>query len=437
MGAALKRTRIARRTATVVILLIISISVVSIYFWPDTIKLVNAYDQIFKIVGFGVGPALAILGFVWGLIDKAELTDQAEKLGQAKEAASVAESHAEAAKKEVEEKQKRIASLENDLTSIANSSRLWKLRTNDPFAEYRGWKYDPLGAKVVTFALFKGGVGKTHLVANFAAYISEKQQKPVLLLDLDYQGSLSVIMMLAAGIEPTNSKIDALFDENADLKTLNSAKIHLAGRGTDTALNKGHGLSRAWLVPASYTLAEVESQLLVDRVMKGRSELDERYRLAHLLLHPDVRREFGAIVLDTPPRMTLGTVNAFVASHFYVVPTILDQVSSEAIGPFLAQVERLKHDLDVELRSAGVVPMMTRQAHISDTEERVLQQITSTVVEATNEVADIVIKNNLPRRVQVTNESDLGYFLSDNNGGLKRFYDPVFDKIWQRMHNFA
>ncbi|MEO1610465.1 MAG: ParA family protein, partial [Pseudomonadota bacterium] len=337
----------------------------------------------------------------------------------------------------ISDTEERIASLENDLTSIANSSRLWKLRTNDPFAEYRGWKYDPLGAKVVTFALFKGGVGKTHLAANFAAYISEKQQKPVLLLDLDYQGSLSVIMMLAAGIEPANSKIDALFDENADLTTLNSAKIHLAGRGTDTALNKGHGLSRAWLVPASYTLAEVEGQLLVDRVMKGRSELDERYRLAHLLLHPDVRREFGAIVLDTPPRMTLGTVNAFVASHFYVVPTILDQVSSEAIGPFLAQVERLKHDLDVELRSAGVVPMMTRQTHISDTEERILQQITSTVVEVTNEAADIVIKDNLPRKVQVTNESDLGYFLSDNSGSLKRFYDPVFDKIWQRMHNFA
>lgn len=436
-GLLVKRTQLARRTASVALVFLAGIFSVAIYFWPETVKLVKAYDEIFKIIGLGVGPLLAILSFFWGRIDKAELVDLGEQLGQAREAAAQAHREADFAKREVDKREQRIASLEHDLTTIADSSRLWKLRKNEPFPEYRGWKYDPVGAKVVTFGLFKGGVGKTHLAANFAAYVSEKQQKPVLLVDLDYQGSLSVMMTLAAGLEPTGSHVDDLFSESADLAKLNAKKLHLAGQGDLTVLNRGRGLSRAWLVPASYTLAEVESRLLVNRVMRERPSLDERYRLAHLLLHPSVRRDFAMIVLDTPPRMTLGTVNAFVASHFYVVPAMLDRVSSEAVGPFLTQVEGLKRDLELDLRIGAIVPTMTREAALTTKEHEFLRQIKETAQEILGAADDILTEGSIPRRASITNEPDLGYFLSDGVGGLNRFYDSVFDQIWQRMHTSA
>jgi cellulose biosynthesis protein BcsQ len=189
-------------------------------------------------------------------------------------------------------------------------------------------------------------------------------------------------------------------------------------------------------VPASYTLAEIESRLLVEKVMKDPTSLDERYRLAHLLLHPHVRREFAAIILDTPPRMTLGTVNALVASHFYVVPAMLDRVSSEAVAPFLTQVEGLKRDLELDLRLAAIAPTMTRQAEMSSSEKRYLQQIEATAEEIVGKPGS-TLALNVPRRAQITNEEDLGYFLSDDNGPLSRFYNPVFDEIWRRMHNPA
>lgn len=52
---------------------------------------------------------------------------------------------------------------------------------------------------IITVAAMKGGVGKTTLTANLAAYL-DRQNKRVLLIDLDYQGSLSHMLTSAANI---------------------------------------------------------------------------------------------------------------------------------------------------------------------------------------------------------------------------------------------
>jgi len=389
----------------------------------------------FKLVGLGIGPLLALLGFVWGLVDKAELRFLTRELGKAEEKAAASERDAQAAKSEFDAKEKRIEALQKDLTVIADAGKLWQLRPNAPFPNYRGWKHDPRGAKVVTIGLFKGGIGKTHLAANFAAYVSERRQKPVLLIDLDYQGSLSSMIMPAAGLDPKGSAVDPLFSVDANLAVLSQARVHLARHGDATALNRGAGLSRAWLVPADYTLAEVESRLLVERVIDNRDALDERYRLAHLLLNPDVRRDYELIIFDTPPRMTLGTVNALVASHCFVMPVLLDRVSSEAVRPFVTQVELLKRDLDLDLRFAGAVATLTRESdRLAGREPEVWENVGTTLGDVYPNVDKPCVSQHVPRKAAITNSGDLGYFLSDDTGSLsERFYDAVFDELWDRI----
>lgn len=430
----MRGVQLARRVAWFATFLVAALLLVLLLFRAQAAQLTEDHAGELKLVGLVIGPILAVLGFFWGVVDKYELKELAEQLGFARKAQEDAGDEVRKARDELEVKRARIESLQTDLTTIADSGRLWKLRRNDPFPEYRGWKFDPEGAKVVTIGLFKGGVGKSHLAANFAAYVSERRQKPVLIVDLDYQGSLSAMMLTAAGIEPVGSSVDALFAEDADLATLSSKSIQLASNGSSTALNNGLGLSRAWLVPADYTLAEVESRLLVNRVIHNTSKLDERYRLAHLLLNPHVRRQYSLIIIDTPPRMTLGTVNALVASHHYIVPTILDRVSSEAVRPYLTQVETLKADLALNLELAGIVATMTRQSELTGSEPRFGSQVRETVKDVVGSDLDPMIARNLPRRVQVTTSDDLGYFLRDANGPLRsQFYDPIFDELWTRI----
>jgi hypothetical protein len=63
-----------------------------------------------------------------------------------------------------------------------------------PVATHRG------GTPIVAVVNMKGGVGKTTLTANLAAYYQEKSDKPVLIIDFDYQGSLTDTVSGQAGL---------------------------------------------------------------------------------------------------------------------------------------------------------------------------------------------------------------------------------------------
>lgn len=165
--------------------------------------------------------------------------------------------------------------------------------------------WDPSGARIITIGSLKGGVGKTTLAANFAAYVSETLEENVLLIDLDFQGSLSNMLMLAIEREDVPSNVDKLFEPNANLITLEEANVHLAKK-----------LKRGWLVPANYGFAQVENRLLLSWLLQSDGGVDVRHRLANVLLRSEIGRSYKFIVLDMPPRMTLGTVNALVTSHY-------------------------------------------------------------------------------------------------------------------------
>ena len=270
------RTELTRRWATVATVAIVIVGIVALLNWEFTSGVITAYETFFKLIGYIVAPSLAYLGFIYGRLDKAELVDLAEQRTKAKlkadaaekgarraqneaevqrgmaeaahEAAAVAGDRAEQQAKlaqvataDAEAKTERIAELEDDFSKLSDATQFWKLgnksRKIRGFAEFDDWKHDPVGARIVTIGLFKGGVGKTHLAGNFAAYVSEKQQKPVLLIDLDFQGSLSSLVMGAGGIDKRDelgkdtSPIDALFDESADSGTVERRRVFLGDIG--------------------------------------------------------------------------------------------------------------------------------------------------------------------------------------------------------------
>ncbi len=53
---------------------------------------------------------------------------------------------------------------------------------------------------ILLFANQKGGVGKTTIAANLAAHFQHKAGERVLAIDLDYQGSMSIMMSRQAGL---------------------------------------------------------------------------------------------------------------------------------------------------------------------------------------------------------------------------------------------
>ena len=84
---------------------------------------------------------------------------------------------------------------------------LW---VKQPIDHPEHYKRDIDGAKIITVANLKGGVGKTTLAANIAAFLASDVdwEKRILLIDLDYQGSLSSMAL------PEDESVASLITRN-------------------------------------------------------------------------------------------------------------------------------------------------------------------------------------------------------------------------------
>jgi chromosome partitioning protein len=223
--------------------------------------------------------------------------------------------------------------------------------------EGRGiWVIDPISppkiesnphipsAKILVVANAKGGVGKTTVSANLGARFAElakvNGKKPVLLIDLDFQGSLSS-MCVAGGLGwlPSGDR-----DSNAthlisgDLAATDVAN----GIAMPATIVKNGGLpiqlSQLKVLTAYYDLAQAENRVMIEWLL-GDRKYDVRFRLAELLHSNAVREAFSMIIIDSPPRLTTGAIQALAAGTHLLIPTILDEPSSEAVVTFIRQVE--------------------------------------------------------------------------------------------------
>lgn len=373
------------------------------YYWTDVQGPLRTLEPLLKIIGYVIGPLFAIIGFFTSALDKIEIKEQATALGAAQKSAEVAKRAADIARQEASEKAAAAEKLKRELEGVTKGAdTLWNLRPPREFSLFRSW-YHGTGARVISFCNLKGGVGKTTLATNYAAYVSETLHKNVLVVDLDYQGSLSNMLLLAIGREDIkSSRVDTLFAADANLATLQQAKVHLVPL-TDQTSTK---LPQAWLVPAGLTFARLENQLLLDWLLDQSDRVDVRYRLAHALLDPTVRNDYDLIIFDLPPRMTIGAINALVASQFFFVPTLLDGLSVEAIPQMLQAVGGIKKDLDLRIEFAGVIGTMTLADGRGPKEEENLGRAAELVTDAWTTplvVSPAILDRTLPRRVAFSN----------------------------------
>lgn len=211
---------------------------------------------------------------------------------------------------------------------------------------------DKRRAVIVAVLNLKGGVGKTTVSANLGATLAS-QQEQVLLVDLDYQHSLSDLCfpeqqrddLLAA-----RRLVDRLFEPGG--QTMSAFAQWLARVGDSTLQ----------AVVADEDLQEAEERVRAAWLL-GESGVDVRFLLRGALHAPAVADQFDWILLDCPPRLTTAAVNALCAADYVLVPTQIDAVSANAVPRLLRWLARLKHldRLCPHLELLGVLANRTQQ----------------------------------------------------------------------------
>lgn len=190
-------------------------------------------------------------------------------------------------------------------------------------------------ARILVVANAKGGVGKTTVSANIGARLAETLKKPILMIDLDYQGTLSSMSI-------------AKQDQWVPPKGQDSRATHLISGDITPQDIASTGQSAAKqpdlkIITSFYDLAQTENRVMIEWLL-GDRKTDIRFRLAELLHSPAVRNAFSLIIIDSPPRLTTGAIQALAAGTHLLIPTVLDEPSNEAVVTFIRQVETFKSE---------------------------------------------------------------------------------------------
>lgn len=184
-----------------------------------------------------------------------------------------------------------------------------------------------LRAVVMAVANRKGGSGKTSTVLALAGELARRGYK-VLVIDCDEQVSATSALGVPVPEEENAGTYYLLMDDEAT--------------PADVIVPTPH--ENIWLIPASHHLEFVTARLA-----------NEMGNHAFLATHVEtLRDDYDVILLDTPPALSLMTINALFAADEIVTPINPTDFDLKGIAMLMSTVDRLKTRLGKSIKIAHV-----------------------------------------------------------------------------------
>ncbi len=224
----------------------------------------------------------------------------------------------------------------------------------------------------------KGGVGKTTTSVNLAACLGADGLR-VLVVDLDPQGNAT------SGFGVDKSRLDGCV---YDL-LVNDVP---AGELVRAAVTENVDL-----IPATINLAGAEVELV--------AAMSREWRLGKGLA--PIRGQYDVVLIDSPPSLSLLTLNALAAADHALVPIQCEYFALEGISQLLKTLTLVKQHLNRDLSVGGVVLTM------HDPRVRLTQQVAE---EVRRYFGSQALRTVIPRNVRLSE--------APSHGVPVNVYDP-------------
>ncbi|MFN3407121.1 MAG: ParA family protein [Caldimicrobium sp.] len=238
---------------------------------------------------------------------------------------------------------------------------------------------DKKGLKIFAFINQKGGVGKTTLAVNLARALSLKGYK-VLLVDFDPQANAG--SGLGVRVNKEESVYQAIVEETCEPFVKEP-------------------YPNLFLLPSSIDLVGLELEL---------AEIEEReYVLKNLVYHSTFRGSpllsfFDFIFIDSPPSLSLITVNILTSAQGVIIPLQCEYYALEGLSLLVRTIRRVKDSFNPDLRLFGMVLMMY------DPRNKLTYEIAE---EVKKHFKWILFQNVIPRSIRVSEAQSFGKSILD------------------------
>ena len=218
-------------------------------------------------------------------------------------------------------------------------------------------------ATVICITNQKGGVGKTTTAVNLGYFLA-KDKNRVLIIDFDPQGNAT------SGLGLLKS------DLKASMTDVLLGKVMLSEVIVET---KFKNLA---IAPTTPELANAEVEL---------TKMNNKFvQLKSAIMSVEDRYDY--VIIDSPPSLSLLTVNGMIAANYLLLPVQTEFYALEGVAQLLDSMKLVKKAMNQDLRLLGVLATM-------------YDKRTSLSVEVLAEIKkyfkDKVFETTIPRNVRV------------------------------------
>ncbi len=249
---------------------------------------------------------------------------------------------------------------------------------------------------VISVTNQKGGVGKTTTAVNMAYYLA-KSGKKTLLIDFDPQGNAT------SGLGVDKQELQATMTE-VMMETATLERIVLP---TDH--------KNLFLAPTTPHLANTEVEL---------AQAQRKFtRLKNAI---DTTPGYDFIIIDSPPSLSLLTVNGLIAAKHVLLPVQAEFYALEGLGQLLETMKLVRKSMNPTLELLGVLPTMidSRTTLSSQVHEEIKKHFPGKV-----------FKNTIPRNIRLAEAPSHGVPVgaydrwSKGARAYKAFTKEVLDRV--------
>lgn len=243
-------------------------------------------------------------------------------------------------------------------------------------------------ARIIAVNNQKGGVGKTTTCVNLAACFGAAGYR-TLLVDMDPQANATS----AVGLDPRTIP-----------PTLYHALVGIAEPAVTDLKDRFANLA---ILPANKDLAGVEFEFM---------NLEDRiYRLKGVLAKLD--DQFDWIFIDSPPSLSLLTLNVLSAANHVIIPVQAEFLALEGLAHVLDIIQRVRQNQNPDLELLGIV------VTLFDSRTRLANEV---VRELKSAFGERVFENKVVRNVRLSEAPSHGkpiiYYDVRSLGALSYMY---------------